>query len=350
MIQNANSLIDRATGRITTRRWDSPSRDVGVFVDGLRLLGYDIDRLLVSAGIDQHRLADPDAIIPCEAVGSLFSRAQAQRFTPNLGLKLAQLTPIGAYPLLDYLILTSDTVAAGVHQLARYFRITGSPIVIAIQKDGDLIRVEMTGESQPFSVEYFFALMVLHFRQETAGRFTAKGISFRHQPDNLQEFESVLGCPLWAADTSNSIILPIDTWGVELPRRDPVLRQFLEHQANEILSRLPVRTGLASAVQRALAERVGNGSMHIREITRDLAISVRTLQRRLTEEGVSYQEMLDAARRQAAERYIRGSSLAICEIAYLLGYSEPAPFHRAFKRWYGTTPEAFRRKQREASD
>src|SRR5215475_8005830 len=141
MIQNANSLIDRATGHITTRRWDSPSRDVRVFVDGLRLLGYDSDRLLASVGIDQHKLADPDAVVPCEAIGALLSRAQAERFTPNLGLKLAQLTPIGAYPLLDYLILTSDTVAAGVHQLSRYFRITGSPVVLEIQKDGDLIRV-----------------------------------------------------------------------------------------------------------------------------------------------------------------------------------------------------------------
>jgi hypothetical protein len=49
--------------------------------------------------LNQHRLADPDAVIPCEAVGSLFSRAQAERFTPNLGLKLAQLTPIGAFTL-----------------------------------------------------------------------------------------------------------------------------------------------------------------------------------------------------------------------------------------------------------
>src|SRR5215475_10793877 len=167
MIQNANSLIDRATGRITMRRWDSPSRDVGVFVDGLRLLGYDIDRLLASAGIDQRRLADPDAVIPCEAVGSLFSRAQAERFTPNLGLKLAQVTPIGSYPLLDYLILTSETIGAGVRQLARYFRITGSPVIVALDEDRVPIRVALMGESQPFNVEYFFALMVLHFGKET---------------------------------------------------------------------------------------------------------------------------------------------------------------------------------------
>jgi AraC-like DNA-binding protein len=73
-------------------------------------------------------------------------------------------------------------------------------------------------------------------------------------------------------------------------------------------------------------------------------MSGRTLQRRLADEGVSYQELLDDARKEAAGRYLHESALAIGEVAYLVGYSEPAPFHRAFRRWYGTTPEAFRRK------
>jgi AraC-like DNA-binding protein len=75
-------------------------------------------------------------------------------------------------------------------------------------------------------------------------------------------------------------------------------------------------------------------------------MSARTLQRRLAAEGVSYQELLEDARKEAAGRYMTESTLAIGEIAYLVGYSEPAPFHRAFKRWYGMTPEAFRQKQR----
>jgi AraC-like DNA-binding protein len=60
----------------------------------------------------------------------------------------------------------------------------------------------------------------------------------------------------------------------------------------------------------------------------------------LAEEGTSFQKLVDEARREAAGKYLRQSALAIGETAYLLGYSEPAPFHRAFKRWYATTPEA----------
>jgi AraC-like DNA-binding protein len=99
-------------------------------------------------------------------------------------------------------------------------------------------------------------------------------------------------------------------------------------------------------VQRALTGRVASGDTRIGALARQLAMSGRTLQRRLAAEGVSYQELLEDARKEAAGRYMSESTLAIGEIAYLVGYSEPAPFHRAFKRWYGVTPEAFRQKLR----
>ena len=87
------------------------------------------------------------------------------------------------------------------------------------------------------------------------------------------------------------------------------------------------------------------GKATIDEIARQLAMSGRTLQRRLAAEGVSYQQLLDDARKEAATRYICEPSLSICEIACLVGYSEPAPFHRAFKRWYGVTPDIYRQTQ-----
>jgi AraC-like DNA-binding protein len=124
-----------------------------------------------------------------------------------------------------------------------------------------------------------------------------------------------------------------------------VLRHVLEAHADDILARLPKRAGLALDVQRALASRVADGNATIDGIARQLAISGRTLQRRLAAEGVSYQQLLDDARKEAATRYICEPSLSICEIACLVGYSEPAPFHRAFKRWFGVTPDIYRQTQ-----
>src|SRR5262249_48890495 len=89
-------------------------------------------------------------------------------------------------------------------------------------------------------------------------------------------------------------------------------------------------------------EVAASNDTRIETIARRLATSPRTLQRRLSSEGLSYQKLLDDWRKDSARRHLSSSALSIGEIAYLLGFAEPAPFHRAFKRWFGVTPHAFR--------
>jgi AraC-like DNA-binding protein len=100
--------------------------------------------------------------------------------------------------------------------------------------------------------------------------------------------------------------------------------------------------GLALDVRRVLMSRLARGESDIELVARELAMSSRTLQRRLAAVGLSYHELLDRARRETAERSIADSSLSIGEVAYLTGYSEPAAFYRAFRRWTGVTPQVYR--------
>jgi len=344
------------TGRAIplTERVRTPSRGAGtgitfsaydlrVFLDGLGRLGYDADGLLAGCGLRDTDLSAPDRRVSCEAYGAVLARAQQERFTPNLALALARVTPIGAWPLIDYLVLTADSVREGVGQLARYLRLTSSPISINIREDVDPVRIEMTAPV-PFAIEYDAALIILHFRGETDGRFAPAAVSFQHTPDEPAAFEGVLGCPVRINSSWDGVSIPTESWRLPLRRRDPILRRMLESQANHILERLSNRTGVALEVQRALVARVTGGDTKIESVARQLTMSARTLQRRLAEEGVSYQELLDGARKQAAGQYLSESTLAIGEVAYLVGFSEPAAFHRAFKRWFGLTPERFRRQ------
>jgi AraC-like DNA-binding protein len=199
----------------------------------------------------------------------------------------------------------------------------------------------MTTSATPFVIEFEAALIVFRFRNETDGPFAAS-LSFTHALDDAAEFAQILDCPVASHASWSGISVPRQTWRLSLRRRDPVLRQVLEGHANEILARLPARAGLALEIQRVLASRVAGGDTRIESIGREFGMSARTLQRRLADEGVSYQKLLDDTRKGAAGRYVAESTLAIGEIAYLLGYSEAAPFHRAFKRWYGRTPDTFR--------
>src|SRR5262249_29516740 len=159
-------------------------------------------------------------------------------------------------------------------------------------------------------------------------------------------FERLLGCPVIVSTPADEIVVSQAMWRLPLRRRDPVLRQMLEKHADAILEQLPKQVGISSDVQRLLAARVAGGDIGMKSIARELGLSARTLQRRLADEGVTYQELVDDARKQAASRYLNNSHLAIGEVAYLVGFSEPAPFYRAFRRWFSTTPERFRLQTR----
>jgi AraC-like DNA-binding protein len=321
--------------------WTMPASDGRAFVSALERLGYRSEPLLAAAGLRSHDLDDPDARVPCDSLGAMIAGAQQQRFTPNLALEVARVTPIGAYPLLDYLVLTSETVGAGVRQLARYNRIIGGPTEIDIREEGDIVRIVMASAA-PFSLEFVASLIILHFRNETDGRFAAIGVALEHTVDDPAAYERILACPIEQQASWNGIRVSLDIWRLPLRRRDSVLRQLLETQADGILARQPARAGLAFQVQRALTSRVAGGDTSIGALARELAMSARTLQRHLATEGVSYHALLDDARKAAASQYLSDSTLAISEIAYLVGYSEPAAFHRAFKRWFGKTPSEVR--------
>jgi AraC-like DNA-binding protein len=145
------------------------------------------------------------------------------------------------------------------------------------------------------------------------------------------------------------MVVPAGALRIPLRRRDAVLLSVLERQADEIVARLPRDRSAVADVRRALESRIGQSGIGIQQIARHLATSPRTLQRRLAREGSCYQDVFDQWRKDAARRHLAESTLGIGEVAFLLDYSEPAAFHRAFKRWFGVTPHAYRRARTRSS-
>jgi AraC-like DNA-binding protein len=348
MTARADRLTKRAKppDRAGSEPSSDPASTVRVFVEALERLDYRMEPLLAAADINRLDLDDPDARIPCTVWIPMFCRALEERPMKNAGMRLGAVTPIGAFPLIDYLIMTSQNVGEGLTRLARYLRLGGARSVPSLREDEDPIRVLLEGCDTPLSAEFSVTLSVLHFSEETEDRFRAGYVSFSHTPDDIAEMERVLGCPVHTGTAWNGWALSRETWELPLRRRDPVLGGLLQRQADDAIGRLPPMDGVALDVRRALASRVGGGDTRIQAIARMLATSARSLQRRLATAGFSYQQLRDLARKDAAERYLADSPLSIGEVAYLLGYSEPAAFNRAFRRWHRETPQAFRHRQR----
>ena len=349
MTADANPLTSRATAPSSVAP-PVPVGQVRPFVEAFERLGYPVESVLSALHVNREQLLDPDALIPCEALGGLFAQMIGRRPLPNLGLRLAAETSIGAYPLLDYLAVTSDTVGQALQQLARYFQLLGTPVRLEVDEKPEdvLVRVQPLAPdpANGFGAEYTAALQALHLRRETDGRARFEYVAFTHQPDDVAEAERILGCPVRPRSPGNVLAMTRETWQLPLRRRDPVLRAVLERHADDLAARRPVGHTIESEVRRVLTARLAHGDVGVESIARDLAMSVRTLQRRLTADGWTFEDLVDRVRRDLAERHLSESALSIAEIGYLLGYSEPAAFHRAFKRWTGSPPQAFRLARR----
>jgi AraC-like DNA-binding protein len=315
----------------------------------LEELGFDLDSLLTAAGLRRADVEDADAYLDPAACASVFTHAARERRIPNLAVQLALHTPVGTTPLLDYLIVTSDSVGQGLARLARYLRLVNPAVRLAIDDRQDPVRVVVERAPGPFEAELTVALCVLRFTNETGGQLRPLHASFMHDPEDLANFAEVLQCPVRARAKWNGWALSKRAMEIPLKRRDPALGAYLEKQAAAILARMPSSGDVRDEVRAVLSMQVTAGDLHIDAVARRLATTPRTLQRRLAKAGTSFEQLCDAARRHAAETYLADSMLSIAEVTYLLGYSEPTSFHRAFKRWHGTPPHAFRMRGRETS-
>jgi AraC-like DNA-binding protein len=319
------------------------------FVGAFGRLGYNTTSLLAAAGLTPAQLEDSDSRVTCAALPTVIGEAMRTRPLKDLGMRVAAEIPIGAFTLLDYLIVTCENVSQGMKQLARYLRIHEVPFKLDIRDEEDPVRMVYTDIPDPFTAEFEVTLPVFHLRRETGSQFRAEYVSFAHQPDDATEMQAVLGCSVHARAAWNGLAISRESWALPLRRRDLVLHEVLRRNAEEIVARLPVSNNIVAELQRALLARIAQGETEIEAVARSMATSVRSLQRRLSAAGTSYQEILDSTRRECAVRYLGDRALSISEVAYLLGYSEPAAFHRAFKRWHGKTPQEFRLERVAAS-
>jgi AraC-like DNA-binding protein len=327
-----------------------PAHVLRVYIEAMGRLGYTVEPQLAVVGVDRSALErDPDARVPCAIWLPIFQRELQKRPVKNFLLKAAAAIPVGSFPLLDYLMVTSDSVGAAVGQLQRYLGLVDKPHVITIDEREDPIRVAFESRDGIASDEFGIALIMLRLREEAGECFRASYVNYRHVPEDIAELEEIFGCPVRGGAAWTGIALSRLVWNVPLRRRDPILANLLRQQADEAIARLPTTDDLLFDVRRALASRVAGGDTRIQSVARSLGTSVRSLQRRVAAAGSSYHQLVDLARKDAAERYLVTSSFSIGEIAYLLGYSEAAAFNRAFRRWHDSTPHAFRANFRPAS-
>ncbi len=192
----------------------------------------------------------------------------------------------------------------------------------------------------------FDLLALLNFCRWIAGRdLRPLHAEFSHgAPQDASRYSDAFRCPVRFASQHNALLFARDNLAQPLPAADATLSELHDRFAGDRIRTLEHER--ASVPARAhIVRTLPDGEPKREAIARSMCISERTLQRRLLDEGASFQRLLDDTRRELAERYLAQASLSFAQATYLLAFADQATFTRACKRWFALTPGQYRQRR-----
>ncbi len=160
-------------------------------------------------------------------------------------------------------------------------------------------------------------------------------------PESTAEYQRVFNCPVHFNQKDNWLSLDWRIVNTPVRMANPSLLEQFEQYARDFLAQMERKDATTRAVTRIILARLDDESLSIEKVAREMAVSVRTLQKRLDDEGVVFSDLLRDIRQRLAKKYLR-ENYSVEQITYLLGFSEPSVFRKAFKKWAGVTPREYR--------
>lgn len=338
-------MIEPAARRPTRRL--VTAKLLRTLLDSAVRLGVEEEPILKAIGVPPEVASDPRAWVTAEQMASAWVLVPERSGRPDFGVAAALTTPVGAYGALDFATMSSPTVAEALMRLERYYRLLGGMSDVSFvrtPRGGGIVTVRLlVGRANELRhyTEHFMALVTTRIRMAARAKASDVTARFVHSnPSDMAALQEVFGPAVRFGTDANALEFPREVVEAPLISANPELAEMLEVEAER--ARLRPDAPLRERVRQALDLALREGDPSLPQVAKRLGVSSRTLQRKLQLEGTSFGDELDAARAEVARRLVEKGSESFGEIAFLLGFSQPSAFHRAFKRWTGTTPKTFR--------
>jgi AraC-like DNA-binding protein len=310
--------------------------------------GVPREALCGETGIEVPVADEPDLRVRADVYYRLFGAAMARLRDPALPLRVAKRMDFASFDALGFGVAVSRTFGEALERIQRYLRFMTDAIRwdVRVQRSEiaiTLVQLAPTGAEARFVDEVSLAHMVLTARTLTGVDVRPVSVRFRHaEPEDTRAQREFFGAPLEYACTDSELRFANGVLDLPLLRADAKMAAFFVAYLEKALEKAYPESSTAAAVREVLPRALAENAWSFDEIATRLGTTPPRLRKRLRDEGLAYQAILEGVRRSLAEYHLRERRLSLGEIAYALGYSEPAAFHRAFRRWTAMTPAAFR--------
>jgi AraC-like DNA-binding protein len=302
--------------------------------------GLDADTLYIECGLDPFKLDDPRARYPFERVATLWRLAQERIQDPCWGLAAGEVWRSTDFHALGYAFLASRTLEAALHRLERYYRIVYQDVTLKVTSDQDSFSVTYampeTEKDIPALPDARWSVILRMSREVYGPNLLLREVRLPH-PWRACAYEQYFGCPVRYDSDPSGLTFALETVRQPLP----AVHRELAKANDQILHDLDYAltdNSITSRVRRAVLHGLTSGKPSAKDVARELALSPRTLQRKLQEEGTTFQEVTDVARKDLAQQYVQSGKHDLNAITYLTGFANQSAFSRAYKAWTGRTP------------
>lgn len=312
-------------------------------------IGLPSDTLCKEAGLDHvevrgvGRITGPQFVSLWEAVARLSN-------DPYCGLRIGEKTNPSSAHIVGYLLMNCTTVGQAIERYTRYQRIVTDLLEVRVKQSAgySYLTLQMLDQTLKYGrpmVEWVIAGEAALLRALGLKPIKPVEIWFSHpEPDDTAEHLRVFGAPVLFSQSVNALVLSAVDLSMPIRQADPELFSILERRTQDYLQSLDRSTRYSDRVRRILISLITDGHPSIEKVSAELKMGKRTLQLKLQTEGTSYQGILEDIRKHLALRYLEDDTLTVSEVGYLLGFSEPSVFLRAFRRWMGKTPGSYRKR------
>ena len=313
--------------------------------------GADRATLCQRSGISPAELEDQDSRIPARRYEALMRAAKALTGDGALGLHYGEQVDIAEVSIIGLIGQASETALEAFQQLNRYVRLIvetdnaggGDRFSMALERGGLWMVDNRTRPNDfPELTESAFAQLICGPRRGDP-TYAVKAVHVTHPaPPHRDDYERAFRAPVTFGSDWNAVQLD-EAWVSRRVQRLPrYVFGVLTQHADELLQTLETSKSIRGRVEALLMPSLHTGAASMDTIAGKLGVSRQTLFRKLKAEGVTFERVLDALRYRMAADYLGARKVSVNETAYLVGFSEPAAFSRAFKRWSGSSPRELR--------
>lgn len=310
---------------------------------------YEVDsqQIFAHAGVDLTSMSGPESRVDSAAMQKVWHSAVKATNDPCFGVAVAENIQPNALHGLGFSWIASDTLLDGLERLARYYRVlvTAGEVILEEQEASLSLWLKIpqhNGRIAYASLDAALGMFIQMCRLTAGQDFNPDKVELqRPAPSNPDKLLKFFGCPIQFDSRENKIYFLRSRLDVSLPTANPALARVNDQIVVEYLARFD-RRDIVNQVRAYIIEYLPSGIPGQEAVAKSLHLSLRNLQRKLKAEDTTFKQLLDEIRQELAEQYLREQQRSVGEITYLLGFTEPSNFTRAFKRWTGKSPIEFR--------